>query len=108
VKTLVDIYHLYQADQPDLQRPYFVAVRKKLPAYFITISSVRASADPNSGDREAYEKTLDQLAGELTIYQKEPTPRGLEMIRSKILWLEDSHEARELLDALRAHFPLSD
>ena len=97
-RVLLTIASKYYENYVGLELPEFRAVRVDLKEY---ANAVLFSS--NSKAQQYYEQHLDELAGLLISYAKEPKADDAIEIGKRLGWLERFAQAKELVTAVRQH-----
>lgn len=97
--TLVEVFHLYTANSPGLERPEFAAVSAALASY-IDMVAVKGIADAE----EQYGKQLEALSDSLAKYGAEPNEDEHFNIGRRLGELTVGHQAGNLVAAVRKYY----
>ena len=92
---LTRVFEKYNADYEGLELVWFLDVQHALHNYIATIGAVG-----NPGVRTAYETKLESLAESLDAYIAKPTTDGALAISESVRWLQQAHQAPELVEAI--------
>jgi hypothetical protein len=96
--SLTGIHARYAAGYEGLDLVWFLDVQHALHNYIATIGGVNAP-----GLRALYEKKLDALAGNLDAYLTKPTVENALEINAAVRFLQDAHQAPDLVKAIQTH-----
>jgi hypothetical protein len=99
LSTLVEIFYLYTADSPGLERPEFTAVSNAL-ANYIDLVAVSGISDAE----EQYGKQLEALSGSLEKYAAEPSEDERYYIGRRLGELTVGRQAGNLISAVRKYY----
>jgi hypothetical protein len=89
----------YVAGYEGLELVWFVDVQRALHNYIATIGAVDSPQV-----RTAYENKLDSLAASLDAYVAKPTTESALAISESVRWLQQAHQAPELVQAILQQF----
>ncbi|MFV2070146.1 MAG: hypothetical protein ACC645_24530, partial [Pirellulales bacterium] len=99
LKSVSEVYRRYRANHPGLEMPVFTNVAEALQCYY-DLAAVKLN--PKASEQFASE--LDTLATRLEKYAQAPAETENLAIGRRLGWLEGSHQAGTLVQAVRRHY----